>query len=113
MSGGLIVVHGDAGESAGAGMTAGSIVVEGRLCGSPGAGMRGGTIVVFGEAPEPPPTFRFAGLQRPESLRTLASDLQAAGLVASQWLPDGEFRRYVGDSNSGGTGEVLIRDKSE
>jgi formylmethanofuran dehydrogenase subunit C len=113
MSGGLIVVHGDAGESAGAGMSAGTIVVEGRLGGSAGAGMRGGAIVVFGGAPELPPTFRFAGLQRPESLHALLPDSEAAGLVTSQWLPGGEFRRYVGDTNGGGTGEVLIRDQSE
>jgi formylmethanofuran dehydrogenase subunit C len=113
MSGGLIVVHGDAGESAGAGMSAGSIVVEGRLRGSPGAGMRGGAIVVFGEAPELPPTFRFAGLQRPESLRALLPDAEAAGLLTSQWLPGSGFRRYVCDTTSGGTGEVLIRDQSE
>ena len=69
MSGGLIVVLGDAGEGAGAGMVAGSIVVGGRLGGAPGAGMKRGTIVAFGETPELPPTFRYAGLDRPAFLR--------------------------------------------
>lgn len=113
MTGGLIVVLGDAGESVGAGMIAGSIVVAGRLAGPPGQGMRGGTLVAFGEAPELPSTFRYAGLDRPTLLDSGLPDLEAAGLVKSPWVPDGEFRRFVGDTDRGGRGEVWLRDQSE
>ena len=106
---GLIVVLGDTGEFAGAGMLAGSVFVGGRLGGRPGAGMKRGTIVAFGEAPELLPTFRYACSYRPVFLRCYLRDLEATGLVESPGLPDGEFRRYVGDMNSGGRGEVLVR----
>jgi len=110
---GLIVVLGDTGEFAGAGMLAGSVFVGGRLGGRPGAGMKRGTIVAFGEAPELLPTFRYACSYRPVFLRCYLQSLEASGLIASPGLPDGEFRRYVGDMNSGGRGEVLIRDQSQ
>ena len=110
---GLIVVRGDSGESAGAGMLAGSVFVGGRLGGRPGAGMKRGTIVAFGEAPELPPTFRYACSYRPVFLRCYLQSLGAAGLIESPELPDGEFRRYVGDMDTGGSGEVLVRDQSQ
>src|SRR5665647_58485 len=113
MSGGRIVVLGDTGEFAGAGMLAGSVFVGGRLGGRPGAGMKRGTIVAFGEAPELLPTFRYACSYRPVFLRCYLQSLEASGLIESPGLPDGEFRRYVGDMNSGGRGEVLVRDQSQ
>jgi len=110
---GLIVVLGDTGEFAGAGMLAGSVFVGGRLGGRPGAGMKRGTIVAFGEAPELLPTFRYACSYRPVFLQCYLRSLEASGLIESPGLPDGEFRRYVGDMNSGGRGEVLVRDQSQ
>ncbi len=110
---GLIVVLGDTGDFAGAGMLAGSIFVGGRLGGRPGAGMKRGTIVAFGEAPELLPTFRYACSYRPVFLRCYLQSLEASGLLDGRVLPDGEFRRYVGDMNSGGGGEVLVRDQSQ
>ena len=110
---GLIVVLGDTGEFAGAGMLAGSVFVGGRLGGRPGAGMKRGTIVAFGEAPELLPTFRYACSYRPVFLQCYLRSLEASGLIESPGLPDGELRRYVGDMNSGGRGEVLVRDQSQ
>ncbi len=110
---GLIVVLGDTGEFAGAGMLAGTVFVRGRLGGRPGAGMKRGTIVAFGEAPELLPTFRYACNYRPVFLQCYLRSLEASGLIASPGLPGGEFRRYVGDMNSGGRGEVLVRDQSQ
>ena len=104
---GLIVVLGDTGEFAGAGMLAGSVF------GRPGAGMKRGTIVSFGEAPELLPSFRYACSYWPVFLRCYLQSLEASGLIESPGLPDGEFRRYVGDMNSGGRGEVLVRDQSQ
>jgi formylmethanofuran dehydrogenase subunit C len=110
---GLIVVLGDTGEFAGAGMLAGSVFVRGRLGGRPGAGMKRGTIVAFGEAPELLPTFRYACSYRPVFLQCYLQSLETSGLILSPGLPGGEFRRYVGDMNSGGRGEVLVRDQSQ
>jgi formylmethanofuran dehydrogenase subunit C len=110
---GLIVVLGDTGEFAGAGMLAGTVFVRGRLGGRPGAGMKRGTIVAFGEAPELLPTFRYACSYRPVFLRCYLQSLETSGLIADPRLPGGEFRRYVGDMNSGGRGEVLVRDQSQ
>ena len=110
---GLIVVLGDTGEFTGAGMLAGSVFVGGRLGARPGAGMKRGTIVAFGEAPELLPTFRYACSYRPVFLQCYLRSLGATGLIKGSGLPDGEFRRYVGDMNSGGRGEVLVRDQSQ
>jgi formylmethanofuran dehydrogenase subunit C len=110
---GLIVVLGDTGEFAGAGMLAGSVFVRGRLGGRPGAGMKRGSIVAFGEAPELLPTFRYACGYRPVFLQCYLQSLITSGVVESPGLPGGEFRRYVGDMNSGGRGEVLVRDQSQ
>ncbi len=110
---GLIVVLGDAGEFAGGGMLAGSVFVGGRLGGRAGAGMKRGTIVAFGDSAEVLPTFRYACSYRPVFLRCYLESLVASGLVESADLPDGRFRRYVGDMNTGGRGEVLVRDQSQ
>jgi formylmethanofuran dehydrogenase subunit C len=110
---GLIVVLGDTGEFAGAGMLAGSVFVRGRLGGRPGAGMKRGSIVAFGDAPELLPTFRYACSYRPVFLQCYLQSLTTSGIIESPGLPDGEFRRYVGDMNSGGRGEVLVRDQSQ
>ena len=113
MQGGLIVVLGDTGEYAGAGMLAGSVFVAGRLGGRAGAGMKQGTIVAFGEAPEMLPTFRYACDCRPVFLQVFRKSLEGTSLIQGSGLPDGVFRRYVGDLNIGGRGEVLVRDQSE
>ena len=113
MRGGLIVVLGDAGEAAGIDMDDGTIFVGGGLGGPPGAGMKRGRIVAFGEAPELLPSFRLAGRDRLEFLQVQLPDLEATGLVTSPWIPDAEFRRFVGDTDSEGQGEVLVRDQPE
>jgi formylmethanofuran dehydrogenase subunit C len=113
MSGGLILVLGDARGPAGAGMSAGSLVVGGRLGESPQAGTAGGTVVALGDAPESAPRFRYEGLHRPAFLSSVLADLEEEGLVKSPWVPDAEFRRFVGDLDNGGEGEVLVRDQSE
>ena len=113
MSGGIILVLGDARGPAGAGMSAGSLVVGGRLGESPEAGTAGGTVVASGDAPESAPRFRYEGLHRPAFLSSVLVDLEEEGLVKSPWVPAAEFRRFVGDLDNGGEGEVLVRDQSE
>jgi len=110
---GLIVVFGDCGEFAGAGMVAGSILVGGRLGGRAGGGMKRGTIVAFGDAADVLPTFAYSCTYRPVFLQTYVRRLRALGLLGEDELAGGTFRRYVGDLNTVGKGEVLIRDQSE
>ncbi|MHB0980175.1 MAG: formylmethanofuran dehydrogenase subunit C [Thermoleophilia bacterium] len=110
---GLIVILGDAGEFAGAHMIAGSILVFGRLGGRPGAGMKRGTIVAFGDAPELLPTFRYACRFQPTFLRFYLRRLSYSGLSIDSGLADGLFRRYLGDLNEVGRGEILVRDQPQ
>ncbi|GAB4244196.1 MAG: formylmethanofuran dehydrogenase subunit C [Thermoleophilia bacterium] len=110
---GLIVVLGDTGEFAGAHMIAGSILVFGRLGGRPGAGMKRGTIVAFGDAPELLPTFRYACRFQPTFLRFYLHRLSEWGLPIDSGLVDGLFRRYLGDMNEVGRGEILVRDQPQ
>ena len=55
MSGGLLVMRGDAGIRVGGGMRGGDIVVHGDVGSDPGAGMTGGRIIINGRCPTPPP----------------------------------------------------------
>lgn len=109
---GLIVVIGDSGEFTGAGMIAGSIFVGRRLGLRAGAGMKRGTIVALGDVAALLPTFRFVCRYRPIFLDCYFNhfgDLFAEAACA----PQATFRRYVGDMNTVGRGEILVRDQSE
>ena len=106
---GLVVVLGDSGEFAGAGMLAGSVFVGGRLGGRPGAGMKRGTIVAFGDATPMLPTFHYACTYRPVFLQMHLRALRDSGTLEATELTADTFRRFVGDMNTGGRGEVLIR----
>lgn len=110
---GLIVVLGDAGEFAGAQMIAGTIIVGGRLGARPGAGMKRGTIVALGEAPEILPTFQYACSYQPVFLRQYLRRLSDWGVVGDAEIADGVFRRYTGDMNTIGKGEILVRDQPQ
>lgn len=110
---GLIVIRGDTGEFAAAHMIAGSVLVFGRLGKRPGAGMRRGTIVTFGDAPELLPTFRYACCFEPVFLRFYLRRLDEWGLGTESALMDSCFRRYVGDMNGVGKGEILVRDQPQ
>ena len=110
---GLIVILGDTGEFAGAHMIAGSILVFGRLGARPGAGMKRGTIVAFGDAPDLLPTFRYACRFQPAFLRFHLRRLGESGLSIDSEPADGHFRRYLGDMNELGKGEILVRDQPQ
>jgi formylmethanofuran dehydrogenase subunit C len=107
---GLIVVKGDAGDFAGAFMIAGSIVVSGRLGIRAGAGLLRGTIVAF-QAPELLPTFRFDCSYRPDFLRLIFQELQRQGVNIPDSHTTGVYRRYSGDFNRLGKGEILVYDQ--
>lgn len=106
---GLIVVQGDTGDLAGARMIAGSIVVLGRLGQRAGAGMKRGTIVALGGLKDGLlPTFHYACTYRPVFLRPYLRRLQAMGLPITQQHVDAAYRRFAGDVNTIGKGEILV-----
>lgn len=107
---GLIAVLGDVGEFAGAFMTAGSIIVFGRLGARAGAGMKRGTIVAF-HPPELLPTFRYDCAYQPGFLRLVLQSLRAHGVPVKDEHLTGLYRRYSGDFNALGKGEILVYDQ--
>jgi formylmethanofuran dehydrogenase subunit C len=107
---GLIVVLGDVGDFAGAFTTAGSIIVFGRLGARPGAGMKRGTIVTF-NPPELLPTFRYDCAYQPGFLRLILLGLRARGVPVKDEYLTGHYRRYSGDLNALGKGEILVYDQ--
>lgn len=107
---GLIVVTGNTGDFTGAFMIAGSIVVLGQPGIRAGAGLLRGTIITFHE-PELLPTFRFDCSYRPAFLDLLFRDLQRYGLSIADDFTAGLFRRFSGDFNRSGKGEILVYDQ--
>ena len=75
--------------------------------------MKRGTIVAFGEAPRLLPTFGYACSYRPTFLRYYLNRLAEWGFAIDSDLQDGIFRRYLGDTNDVGRGEILVRDQPE
>ena len=107
---GLIVIKGDAGDFAGAFMIAGSILVFGRLGIRAGAGLLRGSIIAF-QPPELLPTFRYDCSYQPDFLRLIFRELQMQGVAVSEAWVTGCYRRYSGDFNRLGKGEILVYDQ--
>ena len=105
---GLIVVMGDAGDFAGARMIAGSIFIFGHMGKRAGAGMKRGSIVALGTCEPLLPTFCFELLFQPVFLNIFFKHLRKWGLPVDAQLSNGFFRRYSGDINYLGKGEILI-----
>jgi formylmethanofuran dehydrogenase subunit C len=104
---GLIAVLGNVGDFCGAFMIAGSILVFGQLGARPGAGLKRGTIVAF-QPPELLPTYRGACTYQPIFLRMLLKQLRGLGVEIAEDQVEGRYRRYVGDMNALGKGEILV-----
>jgi formylmethanofuran dehydrogenase subunit C len=107
---GLIVVKGDAGDFAGAFMIAGSIMVFGELGIRAGAGLLRGTIIAF-QQPELLPTFRYDCSYQPDFLKLIFRELRAQGVSVPEAWVTGCYRRYSGDFNRLGKGEILVYDQ--
>jgi len=107
---GLIVVMGDTGDFAGARMVAGSIFVFGHLGKRAGAGMKRGSIVALGTCEPLLPTYRFELTFQPVFLNIFFNHLKKWGLPVDPKMSNGFFRRYTGDINLLGKGEILIHD---
>jgi formylmethanofuran dehydrogenase subunit C len=108
---GLIAVRGQAGDAIGFNLLAGSIFVFGRAGVRPGAAMRRGTIALF-ERESPPllPTFAYACTGRFDFLRVFLSHLVRSGFDVPDDFLDATWRRYSGDLLESGKGEILLRE---
>ena len=107
---GLIAVRNDVGDFAGAFMTAGTIIVFGRLGLRAGAGLLRGTIVTFQKA-DLLPTYRYDCSYNPDFLSLAFQSLRKHGLSIPNEFAGGSFRRYSGDFNRLGKGEILVYDQ--
>ena len=127
MTGGVILVHGDAGHELGHTMRRGLIAIGGRAgdfaginmiagtviaCGGcgprPAAGMQRGTLAVFGERPSLLPTFRPGGECEPLFLRLYLRKIAGLGLpISGAWLT-AKYDLFHGDLLNGGRGEILV-----
>lgn len=104
---GLVYVQGDAGDVAGYNMKGGTVVVGGAPAARVGARMVRGTVAVLGGEPlELLPTFSYACTYAPTFWRVVHRELARVG-HAPRVGPGVTFRRYCGDVNEGGRGEVL------
>ena len=107
---GLIVVRGDVADFAGAFMLAGTLMVFGRMGGRPGAGMKYGSIIAFNQ-PELLPTFHFDCVYKPIFLKLILQSLKTQSVAFDQEWLTGNYRRYSGDQNTLGKGEILVYDQ--
>ena len=126
MSGGLLVVHGDAGErladqlrrgqilvggNAGAWaasrMIAGTVLVLGRVGPHCGHGMRRGTLIVR-QRPELSATFADCGTRTLAFLPLLMASWREAGAPFATLPVNARVQRWMGDTGGTGRGEVLV-----
>jgi formylmethanofuran dehydrogenase subunit C len=128
MTGGEIVVTGDAGEEAGAGMRRGLIAVGGRTGAGAGLRMLAGTVIalggigaeaglgnkrgslVSGRPLEPLPAYAFAARFRPPALQLQLRRVCELGLSVDDALLSGTWARWSGDRTELTRGEILIFD---
>ncbi len=104
---GLIAVGGDAGAGAGLRMLAGTIVSLGTLGEHAGAAMRRGTIVAM-RPPRLLPTFALACVLHPAFLGLVLRRLRELGLAVGDDQLAGRYARWSGDALELRRGEILI-----
>jgi formylmethanofuran dehydrogenase subunit C len=104
---GLIAIGGDCGDMPGFGMLAGTVLVRGRAGIRAGAKMVRGTLILL----QPQvllPTFYYNCTCRLTTWSLLYKHLNQAAFLLPASDQDLLFRRYSGDANEGGRGEILI-----
>lgn len=128
MTGGTIIVNGSAGQMIGARMRRGLIYVTGDCGDMPGYNMKAGTVIIGGtpgarvgarmvrgtimllkkdDLPEMLPTFTYNCTYTPSFWGITRGFLCKIGF-SLETEPDALFRRFSGDTNEGGKGEVLV-----
>jgi formylmethanofuran dehydrogenase subunit C len=131
MTGGEIIVSGDAGQEAGAGMRRGLVAIGGRTGSGAGLRMLAGTVIalggmgaeaglgnkrgslVSGRAVELLPSYAFAARFRPPALGLQLRRARELGLAVDEALLRGTWTRWSGDRTELSRGEILIFDEQE
>ncbi len=102
-----LVVCGSAGERAARSIIAGSVIVLGDMAGAPGVGGKRGTVVAVGVV-EVPATYNYACTYRPPHVRLTMTYLRRRyGVAIDDRVAGGLYRRYCGDADDVGKGEIL------
>ncbi|MDX1519569.1 MAG: formylmethanofuran dehydrogenase subunit C, partial [Gammaproteobacteria bacterium] len=107
MRNGLIAVGGNSGDFTGVNMLAGTILVLGEMGIRAGAGMKRGSIISMQKA-EILPTFEAACLYRPVFIRMLLLHIRNSGLEISDDQVNGYYQRWCGDTVELNRGEILL-----
>ncbi|MDR3575217.1 MAG: formylmethanofuran dehydrogenase subunit C [Anaerolineaceae bacterium] len=107
---GLIVVGGDVAEYTGEFMLAGTIIVFGNMGARAGASMKYGSIIAF-YRPEFLPTYHYDCVYSPIFLKLILQSLKGQAVAIDPGWINGDYRRYSGDANSLGKGEILVYDQ--
>lgn len=110
---GLIAVRGDAGDSAGARMAGGTIFIFGTPGAQTGIGNRRGTIVVLGDCGQPLPSYVLSCIYSPTFLDCFYRQFREWEWDLPAGVESGPYRRYIGDQNVNGKGEILVFSKSQ
>jgi formylmethanofuran dehydrogenase subunit C len=131
MTGGEIIVSGDAGEEAGACMRRGLVAVGGRTGNGAGLRMLAGTVIalggigkeaglgnkrgslVSGRPVEPLPAYAFATRFQPPAVRLQLRRMRELGVTVDDALIRGTWVRWSGDRTELTRGEILIFDHDE
>ena len=104
---GLVVTGGGVGAACGSGMIAGTIVIGGRVGADLGIAMRRGSILALGGAERLGPTFVDCGVHDLVWLRLLRRHVAALGEPGLAERIQ-SLRRYAGDAAVAGRGELLV-----
>jgi len=104
---GLVAIGGDCGDMPGFGMLAGTILIRGSAGIRVGAKMVRGTVILL-QSQVLLPTFYYNCTCRLTTWSLLYKHLNQAGFLMPPPYQDMLFRRYSGDANEGGKGEILI-----
>jgi formylmethanofuran dehydrogenase subunit C len=125
MTGGLLIVRGNAGERAGDRLRRGTIVIEGSAGDYPGSRMIAGTLIVLGKCgslpgylmrrgtivlgkpPELAPTFVACGVHELPFASLFAGFLRPESRAAAKLL-GGALARFAGDMAALGKGEIFL-----
>ena len=126
MSGGTILIHGNAGQMVGSRMRRGLIAVGGNCGDVPGFKMVAGTVLIVGasgirvganmhrgtiillQPSELLPSFYYNCAYRPGFWGLLYKELQQKGFNLPESYRGIQFKRYSGDAQKGGKGEILL-----
>ncbi|WP_449241094.1 formylmethanofuran dehydrogenase subunit C [Desulfoscipio gibsoniae] len=126
MRGGSILIRGNAGQMAGSRMRRGLLAIGGDCGDAPGFKMQAGTLLVAGNSGTLAgsnmlrgtiiflrpvrllPTFYYNCCYRPIFWGLLVQELRNNGFDLSESANEAFFRRFSGDANEGGKGEILL-----